>query len=136
MSDRLPDPGAEQTFLASKLDWSRMENKDHLNVLSFYRDLLDIRRREIIPRLSRVGRRSGYLRISSRALKAWWVMEDSCTLMVMCNLHRNRIDIEPLPLKSKLIYHFTEEKQAGLPMGHLPPGYIPPTSIFWFLDRP
>jgi maltooligosyltrehalose trehalohydrolase len=44
MRDTIPDPQAESTFLASKLDW--MEPETHAGTLALYRELLRLRRED------------------------------------------------------------------------------------------
>jgi maltooligosyltrehalose trehalohydrolase len=44
-SGELPDPQAEETFSRSKLDWNLRSEGDHAVLLSFYRELLGVRRR-------------------------------------------------------------------------------------------
>ncbi|HET7411830.1 MAG TPA: malto-oligosyltrehalose trehalohydrolase, partial [Pararhizobium sp.] len=46
----IPDPNAPATFEASKIDWQRRDSEEGRAWLSFYRDLLQIRRTEIVPR--------------------------------------------------------------------------------------
>ncbi len=43
---RIPDPQAEQTFLASKLNWEEREREPHAGTLRLYRDLLRLRKTE------------------------------------------------------------------------------------------
>jgi maltooligosyltrehalose trehalohydrolase len=45
-----PDPHAEETFERSKLDWSRLEQKDHAAMWQLYRELLRIRREHLALR--------------------------------------------------------------------------------------
>jgi malto-oligosyltrehalose trehalohydrolase len=56
--ERIPDPNAEATFAASKLDWSERERAPHAQWLALHRELLALRRRWIVPRLpqARAGR--------------------------------------------------------------------------------
>ena len=51
--ERIPDPTAEATFAMSRLDWSEPLRPDHARWLARYRRLLEIRAREIVPRLGR-----------------------------------------------------------------------------------
>jgi len=46
---RIPDPTDEQTFLDSKLDWEEIAREPHASVLASMRELIAIRRREIVP---------------------------------------------------------------------------------------
>jgi maltooligosyltrehalose trehalohydrolase len=42
----VPDPAAESTFEASKLDWSRTQDEPHADMLAMYRQLLALRKSE------------------------------------------------------------------------------------------
>jgi maltooligosyltrehalose trehalohydrolase len=46
---RIPDPTDKKTFLRSKIDWDEMKREPHVEVLAGLRDLIAIRRREIVP---------------------------------------------------------------------------------------
>ena len=48
----IPDPNAPGTFEASKIDWQRAGNDSGRDWLAFYRQLLSLRRDEIVPRLA------------------------------------------------------------------------------------
>jgi malto-oligosyltrehalose trehalohydrolase len=53
----IPDPQAEATFCRSKLDWSELDTECHQDVLSWYRELIALRRQWpdlTDPRLDRV----------------------------------------------------------------------------------
>ena len=54
---RIPDPNAEATFLASKLDWNERQDSPHREFLAHIRALLALRREVIVPRLH--GQRGG-----------------------------------------------------------------------------
>ncbi len=42
----IPDPQDPETFLRSKLDWDEVDRPDHKRLLTFYRDLIALRRNE------------------------------------------------------------------------------------------
>lgn len=89
----LPDPMAEATFLASKLDWNDREKEIHADWLSLYRALLRIRREEIAPRLVGIGGYAGHYEIiADRALKVWWTLADGAVLTVIANLSPEPLD--------------------------------------------
>jgi maltooligosyltrehalose trehalohydrolase len=46
---RIPDPTDEKTFLDSKIDWNEMRREPRASVLADMRNLIAIRRREIVP---------------------------------------------------------------------------------------
>ncbi|MCW1960091.1 MAG: malto-oligosyltrehalose trehalohydrolase [Mycobacterium sp.] len=45
-ADSVPDPQDLETFLCSKLDWTEPDDPGHADLLSFYRGLIRLRRRE------------------------------------------------------------------------------------------
>jgi maltooligosyltrehalose trehalohydrolase len=52
--ERIPDPQAEATFAASRLDWTEQSRQPHAGTLELYRALIAMRRREAA--LRRTGR--------------------------------------------------------------------------------
>jgi maltooligosyltrehalose trehalohydrolase len=88
-----PDPVAEGTFLACKLDWSERTEGEHADWLSFYTRLIDIRRREIVPRLAGIEGYAGHYEvIADRAIKVWWTLADGAVLTTIANLSPEPID--------------------------------------------
>lgn len=57
------DPMAEATFLMSKLDWSELSEAKHMPCLDHYRALIDLRMREIVPRLAGISGFAGSCRV-------------------------------------------------------------------------
>src|SRR6202790_2024939 len=51
-SEQIPDPSDVRTFEASRLDWSEIDQPGHREWLRFYQNLLKLRCRHIVPRLS------------------------------------------------------------------------------------
>lgn len=49
---RIPDPNAVETFERSRLDWSVLTRPPYSRRLALMRHLLDVRRRELVPRLA------------------------------------------------------------------------------------
>jgi len=66
LRERIPDPCAVETFAASRLDWRSLEQPEHAAWLAFHRSLLEVRRREIVPRLAGV-RGLGYRVVAGQA---------------------------------------------------------------------
>ncbi|RUL85936.1 malto-oligosyltrehalose trehalohydrolase [Tautonia sociabilis] len=52
---RIPDPQAEATFLASRLDWSEPDREPHASILRLFQTLLTLRRSEPSLRDCRIG---------------------------------------------------------------------------------
>jgi len=118
--DGIPDPLDPLTFRSAILDWdSRNEQAGHRR-LAMVRDLLAIRRREIVPRL--VGAAFGQARAADNGLlTADWRMGDGATLGLVANLSDQAID--------------HQGKKTGTPIwGGETSGLVPPWSVFWRLE--
>jgi malto-oligosyltrehalose trehalohydrolase len=77
----VPDPQDEATFSRSKLDWSQLDTEPHRDLLSWYRELIRLRRRwpELTdPRLDRVDARCDEA--------ARWLVISRGRLRVLANL--------------------------------------------------
>ena len=70
---KIPDPLAEATFLASKLDWSHID-AEHL---AYYRALLDARREHVRPLLPSIQRGGDALVLGEQAVRVTWRAGDS-----------------------------------------------------------
>jgi malto-oligosyltrehalose trehalohydrolase len=70
--ERIPDPLAETTFLASKLDWQALRSPEHAAWLEWYRELLALRTREIVPRLPAIARAARFRSFGPRAVQLEW----------------------------------------------------------------
>jgi len=85
--ERIPDPASPQTFARSTLDWSEMRRSKHRETLHLYRELLRIRRAEIVPRIAGVsGRAAKYARLGERGLRCDWQLADAAVLTLEANL--------------------------------------------------
>ena len=85
--DAIPDPTAEATFLASKLDWDAVDERAHAEWHDFYGRALSVRHAEIVPRLRGIRGHAGrYKVIGSRAVRVDWTLGDGSTLTLMTNL--------------------------------------------------
>jgi 1,4-alpha-glucan branching enzyme/maltooligosyltrehalose trehalohydrolase len=83
--ERIPDPGAEDTFLRSKLKWEEREAGEHARWLAFYRDLLAKRARYIVPHLD--GKRFGarFEPVGAGGLAVDWTLADGSRLHLRAN---------------------------------------------------
>jgi maltooligosyltrehalose trehalohydrolase len=83
--ERIPDPTAVETFLSAKLDWTCATRGGHAEWVSLYRELLLVRRREIMPRLK--GAQCGrYEVLGAGAVSVHWRMGDGAWLSLTANL--------------------------------------------------
>lgn len=120
---RIPDPNTADTFQSAKLDWNSVTHSPHREWLRFYRRLLALRHREIIPRLS--GMRGGQARyeiLGTCALAVVWRMGDGSTLTLLANFGAEPIEA-PCPVGA-LLY-------ASEPWT---PSALPAASVAWFLN--
>jgi maltooligosyltrehalose trehalohydrolase len=65
---KIPDPCAQSTFLASKLDWGRIDETH----LAYYRDLLKVRREIVQPLLPSIRHGGEVLILGDQVLRVTW----------------------------------------------------------------
>lgn len=85
--DRIPDPNAAATFERSRLNWSELEQEPHADHVRFCRELLEVRRQAIVPRLA--GARVGdarYQVTNAGLLRVTWLLADGAQLTLLANL--------------------------------------------------
>jgi maltooligosyltrehalose trehalohydrolase len=115
----IPDPNALSTFEASKLDWAKPEQPFHGRRLELVRRLLEVRARDIAPRLPAVTGSAG---ATGALVAAHWTLSDGSKLAVLANLGPARQErIGPLP----------DQPLWAQPAGcHVEPT-VPPWSVVW-----
>ena len=80
------DPMAEATLLMSKLGWSELSEVEHALWLDHYRALIDLRKREIVPRLAGISGFAGCCRVRApRAVTIEWQLGDGMRLLLSAN---------------------------------------------------
>lgn len=120
----IPDPMDAHTFARAVLDWDRMDLPPQRHWLALYRELLALRRRELIPRLGRLaGRDQGCTRLGPHTLAAHWVLGDDSTLALLANLG-DRPCTTRMPDTETLLYSTHA------------PGQLPAWSVAWYLHSP
>ena len=83
---RIPDPIARETFESAKLNWSESADAEKLKIVEFYRQLIGIRRREIVPQLKGGGLKGGRFEVlGEMAVRVSWQLADA-TLTLDANL--------------------------------------------------
>ena len=93
--ERIPDPTDVATFAMSKVDWTEPEQADHTRWLARYRALLEIRRREIVPRLIGMPPFAGrYRTLGPQAVVVEWQLGDCSRLILITNFSARTV---PLP---------------------------------------
>jgi maltooligosyltrehalose trehalohydrolase len=126
--ERIPDPNAVSTFKSSRLDWAAANRTDGQAWLHFYKHLLDLRQRHIVPRLADACRiQAKYERTQDSGLKVRWDFPDAARLTLLANLGPNILSNVALP-ESLMIYsseNIAEEEKGKTT--------FPAWSVMWSL---
>jgi len=114
--ERIPDPNALQTFQASRPAFDALlletdKGQDHRNWLTLYRELLQIRREQIVPRLAGV-KALGTQVLADKAVSASWRLGDGTTLRIDLNLSGHAVEIDEHSVQQVL--HESHPKSAEL----------------------
>ncbi|MBI2312334.1 MAG: malto-oligosyltrehalose trehalohydrolase [Betaproteobacteria bacterium] len=127
--EAIPDPCDPATFRDSCLDWENLTKAPHCDWLALYRDLLEVRRRSVAPRLAGMeGGRARFETLGATGLSARWTLGDGSGLRVMANLGAGFLPDIPEP-GGELLHAVG----AGLPES-LAQWVMPPWSVAWFLE--
>jgi maltooligosyltrehalose trehalohydrolase len=113
---RIPDPGAEATFAASKLRWEELAEPRHRASLERYRELLALRRDLIVARLEGFGR--GAMLARGTLLEVDWA-----GLSLVANLGAQPVR-DSGPPRRRLVYATNPRE----------PGMLPPWHVAWYLE--
>jgi len=125
----IPDPNAASTFESSRIDWEEIAQPRHRDWLSFYRQLLTLRRQHIVPRLSAgCALHASYELHGSRALTAQWSFADNSNLTLLANL--GTAPVSGLSFPTDPIMYAT--KEAG--SDEIKTGTLRGMSVVWFLQ--
>jgi malto-oligosyltrehalose trehalohydrolase len=122
--ERIPDPNAESTFLASKLDWASVSDPPHQQWLNFYGDLLRLRRERIVPLVGEIVAENVVSEvISDRVLRVYWPARNGRGLTLIANLG-SQPGATPNFAADQVLY------TTAAPDG----GQIPGWSVTWLLE--
>lgn len=121
----IPDPGAEETFLRSKLDWSEAARGEHAKWLAFYRALLRLRNERIVPHLAGERFRARFEMHGAAGLAVDWTLADGARLHLRANFSEG--EARDIPRAQGSVLHVeggaSEER-------------FPPWSGRWSLEAP
>ncbi len=120
---RIPDPQAPATFNDSKLDWAALDSTGAAAAVSWYRELLAVRRRHIVPLLSALRCAGEYRVIDEAAVLVSWQGAGSSELTLMANLKDRAASAVPAATGTLL----WQEGHAGAA------GSLGPWSVRWSL---
>ncbi|MBD8161574.1 malto-oligosyltrehalose trehalohydrolase [Erwinia persicina] len=95
--ESVPDPNAEQTFIASRLDWHKPETPEGQAWMALTRQLLTLRQQYIVPLLARAGGHSGnVVKTASGFLAVSWTFPQG-TLSMAVNIAATPQPLPDLP---------------------------------------
>ncbi|MEH7882106.1 malto-oligosyltrehalose trehalohydrolase [Rhizobium laguerreae] len=117
-ADDLLDPTAPSTFAAAKLDWSKCSSSE---VLDFYRTLLDLRHRRIVPLLKGAGAGNAVYRSAGTALAVDWTLAQNRRLHLHANLGT---EAAPLVLQQ-------DDGETIFRLGGSDSGNLAPWTVIW-----
>jgi len=104
--ERIPDPNDPATFVASKLRWSDRERRPHREWLALTRQLLDLRRREIVPLIPRLATGQAKLQVlDNRGLVVEWPAAEAGSLVLEANLGNAPIEFPEHSGRARTLFH-------------------------------
>jgi malto-oligosyltrehalose trehalohydrolase len=119
--ESIPDPSAAATFERCILDWDERAREPHRSMLDVYRTLLDVRKREIVPRIAGINARDAqFEQRGATGLIARW-RTDGGTLMLEANLSDAPNPGFEAPTTGRCIYGSVE----------FPAGIAPAWAVRW-----
>jgi len=117
----VPDPLDLSTFRSAKLDWDSLNEEAGRQRLALVRDLLTVRRREIMPRLANAAFGEAHA-ADNGLLTASWQLGDGTGLLLRANLSTAEVTDN-------------SRKESVVAICGGPPGdVLPPWSVFWCLE--
>ena len=126
----IPDPNAESTFAASRLDWSVPEQPEHAQWLAFVRRLLRLRHEAIVPRLAGIpGNASEGAPFGDAGIRVGWTLGDGSRLTLVANLGDGEAPCQIAVPGAEVLFESTDGLAPNLAAGTLPPW-----SVIWFLE--
>nr|GFB88888.1 hypothetical protein [Tanacetum cinerariifolium] len=105
--EQIPDPNALKTFEASRPAFDALlletdKGQDHRNWLALYKQLLEIRRTELFPRLAG-AKALGVTELGDKAVSARWQLGDGSELRIDLNLGTEAVSTDDLTA-SRILY--------------------------------
>lgn len=127
--ESIPDPNAEDTFRQSKLDWECLTGSVHPQWLTFYRELLAMRQRAIVPHLgAKCGVRCEFSGIQGRELSMDWLFDDGARLELRANLRTERVTITK---EHTGVQFYCSSPDVALAFEQ---GWLPGWSVVWLMS--
>lgn len=110
--EKIPDPNALETFLASQLDASDCERMPQRDWLEFTRKLLRVRAERVVPLIPRLFSGQAQCSVSGRMLTVSWPASEQPGLILQANFG----DDAAKPVKGSLLYSTRAAARVEEPM--------------------
>ncbi len=124
----IPDPAAADTYTQSRLDWATAVTEQGQSRVALVRQLLALRREQIIPRLRDLPRRKAAFTVfGKQGLQVQWRLGDGTHLILIANLGTRPLSAAS-PLSGQLLWTTHPGRSADRD------GELPGWSVGWFLD--
>jgi 1,4-alpha-glucan branching enzyme/maltooligosyltrehalose trehalohydrolase len=85
-AEELADPTDYSTFASAKLDWNKLNQATHAEMLAFYRKLLQVRAAQVVPLLKGVTANRSAIRSDQYPIAIDWLFADGRSLHLLTNL--------------------------------------------------
>lgn len=91
--DNIPEPNDPEAFKQSCLCWQDLDTSRGRQWFSFYKRLVEIRKRDVIPRLHEIeSGKAEYQLIGPKAVDVWWSLVKGSRLRIIVNFSENVIE--------------------------------------------
>ena len=131
----IPDPCAEETFLKSRLDWNDLSEPEHQNWLGFYKLLIELRKRTIVPLIKNIDTEKTKWRILEEGLlKVVWPLKSGGTLKLFANM-TDQGNPAPVFTESEFIEEHVVFQTPSSATADIALGTVEPWSVIWLVDR-
>ncbi|MDX7950698.1 malto-oligosyltrehalose trehalohydrolase [Lichenihabitans sp. Uapishka_5] len=126
MRERIPDPEAAETFVASKLKWDEIDQAPHHDQLAWTRRILAVRRTSMVPLTrSMDGHAATFRTLGPGAVAVTWTTRDGTRLHLDANLKADPQDGFEAPSGTEL---WLEGQAEARRLG--------PWSVRWTVQQP
>jgi malto-oligosyltrehalose trehalohydrolase len=126
LRERIPDPNDETTFTRSRIDWNWETPQSQW--FDYVSALLDLRRREIVPRLRGMSGNAAHMQTADNVLRVAWQLGDNSRLHLIARLDRSDADNVATP--GGRLLAASDDRVAKM----LKNGVLPKWSAAWFLE--
>ncbi|HEX5765395.1 MAG TPA: malto-oligosyltrehalose trehalohydrolase [Woeseiaceae bacterium] len=125
----IPDPIAVETFERSVLQWDKLAEPEHAEWVEFYRQLLDLRRRFVVPHLPPSAATAPQF-LGERGLRITWKLEGSVELTLLANLGDETLQLDAGQRPPGRLLH----AQPGTAGTIAPADELPPWTAIWHIN--